>query len=216
MTLLETWEKWSEQDPLAVPDFGYVLEDDAKFLRGNHREWQKKLFTYKDWKESNTGEKFGGNRLHLGLVPNPFMGDVENASIYVLMANPRSWPASYTDRDLSGVNKEFLANARQDFTGMEVRFSSLADQSDRNGYWHGRLKRTIERIEKEKKLSYPEAFKQVANKPGRHPAFPLLEHQIHWRGGEIAVLKARFGLCQGQRGSPCSARKRHPHRHAKA
>ena len=164
MNLLETWKKWSEQDPLAVPDFGYALEDDAKFLRDNHRKWQKKLFTYKDWKESNTGEKFGGNRLHLGLVPNSFMGDVENASIYVLMANPRTWPALYTDRDLSGVNKEFLANARQDFTGMEVRFSSLADQSDRSGYWHRRLWRTIERIEKEKKLSYFEAFKQVANK----------------------------------------------------
>ena len=167
MNLVEAWKNWSKQDPLHIPDLGYVLEDDAKVLQDNHRKWQEKLFTYKDWKEATTDAAYRENRLHLGLVPNPFIGDVENASIYVLMANPHSWSAAYTGRDLSGLNKKFLANARQDFTGIEVRFVDWADQFgpfDPNAYWHERLRKTIERIARAKGLSYPEALKQVGNK----------------------------------------------------
>ena len=33
--------------------------------------------------------------LHLGLIPDPFMGDMLNASIYVLMLNPGLGPGDY-------------------------------------------------------------------------------------------------------------------------
>ena len=94
MNLLEAWKNWEPGD--SPP---YVLDMDADAL--NSRRWQKKIVTFSP---EQAGEdpfllrEISDLRLHLGLYPLPFTGNLENASIYVLLANPSASIGSYKEQ----------------------------------------------------------------------------------------------------------------------
>ena len=86
MGLLSEWSKAADQwNPGSAP---YMLGDDVGWLKSDD------IVTYHSWDEARQAPDFYGpdrkkdKRLHLGLLPVPFMGDLLNASIYVLMTNP--------------------------------------------------------------------------------------------------------------------------------
>ena len=83
MSLLNEWRKWDSGD------FPYVLDTDANVLESP--SWKPWTAKYRGWRKA-TGDpdfcKSEDKRLHLGRIPVPFMGDMLNASIYVLMLNP--------------------------------------------------------------------------------------------------------------------------------
>ena len=95
MDLLEAWKNWEPGD--GPP---YVLDMDADAL--NSRRWKKKTvtFTLEQAEEVANiyGGKFNDRRLHLGLHPLPFTGNLKNASIYVLLANPSANIGSYKEQ----------------------------------------------------------------------------------------------------------------------
>ena len=90
MSLLNEWRKWDSGD------FPYVLDTDADVLESS--SWKPGTAKYRGWRKA-TGDpdfcKSEDKRLHLGLIPVPFMGDMLNASIYVLMLNPGLGPGDY-------------------------------------------------------------------------------------------------------------------------
>ena len=89
MSLLNEWRKWDSGD------FPYVLDTDANVLESP--SWKPWTAKYRGWRKA-TGDpdfcKSEDKRLHLGLIPVPFMGDMLNASIYVLMLNHKPGPCS--------------------------------------------------------------------------------------------------------------------------
>lgn len=91
MNLLEAWQNW---DPNDGPP--YMLDMDVEAL--NSRRWQRKTVTFTaEQADRDPFLKRGisDRLLHLGLYPLPFTGNLGNASIYVLLANPSANIGSY-------------------------------------------------------------------------------------------------------------------------
>ena len=77
MDFLSEWRQWN---PAKCP---HLLEADAVVL-ASIRSAQS-VVTYRTWGDAMKAPDFcepGANRLHLGLLPAPFIGDLLNASIY--------------------------------------------------------------------------------------------------------------------------------------
>ena len=109
MSLLNELRKWDSGD------FPYVLDTDANVLESP--SWKPQVAKYRGWREA-TGDpdfcKSEDKRLHLGLIPLPFMGDMLNASIYVLMLNPGLGSSDYYEYKVPSFQQSLLANLRQE------------------------------------------------------------------------------------------------------
>jgi hypothetical protein len=124
--LLKTWSKWHRPDNRPL-----CLADDAGLIEPN------RLVYWPDWQTAHTSQDFCGpkdNRLHLGLIPQPFFGDLRNASVYILMINPSLGPHDYFgESKVPEYRKALEANLRQDFKGFGTNFMFL----DPRFAWHG-------------------------------------------------------------------------------
>ena len=149
MHLLSEWNKASDQWNAISPP--YMLEADADFLRSYA------TVTYHSWDEANQAPEFCGphrnsdKRLHLGLLPGPFMGDMLNASIYVLMTNPGVTRDDYKEHQQPAIRSAFLANLRQERLAGVLPFLFLDRQfawHDGFDYWNGKvgLGKTIQEV----------------------------------------------------------------------
>jgi hypothetical protein len=93
MELLQAWRAWQ---PSRAP---HVLAGDAGALE----RWKKKGGTvavvHEDWRSASRAPDFeatsGDVRLHLGLLPMPFVGDLRNATTFLLLLNPGYGPTDY-------------------------------------------------------------------------------------------------------------------------
>ena len=102
-----------------------------------------------DWDSYIASDDYGGKtnkRLHLGLYPQPYIGDVTNASIYILLLNPGLGPIDYYSETGENGSENFRAalrnNLKQNFEDNEYPFMFLDPQfSWHSGYtwWHERL-----------------------------------------------------------------------------
>ena len=159
MNLVETWRKWADDNAEGHPP--YVLDADKESEEFRKLEARGRIGAYGNKQEPHHDPNLKPNRLNLCLLPYPFIGDLENATIFVLMANPNAKPSDAYDGD-GWDKKKHIANLEQDFSGMELPFESLSRQPKPDGYWYSRLKRTIERIMKKKSLSHEDAIELVA------------------------------------------------------
>ncbi len=205
MTLLETWRKWADVNAEGHPP--YVLDADKESEAFRKLEARGRIGAYGNKREAYHDPNLKPNRLNVGLLPYPFIGDLENATIFVLMANPNAKPSDAYDGDGWDKNRH-IGNLEQDFSGIELPFESLSRQPKPDGYWYSRLKRTIERIMKKKNLSHEDAIELVAKKPGRHPTVPILEHRFRRRSGKTALRPTRSRLRQEGNCSACQERQR--------
>jgi hypothetical protein len=65
-------------------------------------------------------------QFHLSLLPIPFLGDIKNADIFILLLNPGFRPLAYFEQDMDdGVRKRLRRTLRQDFAGVEYPFRAL-------------------------------------------------------------------------------------------
>jgi hypothetical protein len=151
--MLSHWNDWRED---AAP---HVLAQDEPVLRGH-----KKRSVVLTWQEAYRLPEFGrpgDRRLHLGLLPQPFCGDVENASIYVLMLNPGiGWQDYYGEYNVPEYREALLKALRQDFAADDIPFHFLDPQFSWHGgfgWWHGKLVRLIEQLAKNWETPFAEA-----------------------------------------------------------
>jgi len=155
VSLLREWRKW---DPEKFP---YVLDADADVLESPR--WKSRVVKYPGWREATRDPDFWNSddkRLHLGLFPVPFIGDMRKASIYVLMLNPGLGPGDYFEYKVPSFRRALLANLRQKhkkgampFVCLDPRFAWQGGF----GYWHQKLKGVIKALAKSKRMSLAEA-----------------------------------------------------------
>ena len=80
--LISEWSKWR---PIEPP---YIFPGDEDAIRSLK---QDRSCTFTSWEKYYQDERFGepdDTRLHLGLLPHPFAGNLNTAKIFVLMLNP--------------------------------------------------------------------------------------------------------------------------------
>ncbi len=105
-------------------------------------------------------------RLHINLLPIPYVGNLEKATIYILMSNPGLSNGDYYAEDRSPDFKNALVrNIRQEFETTDFPFLFLNPRFAWHpgfGYWHGKLKGFAKVIREECGLTYQEALEYLA------------------------------------------------------
>lgn len=118
MDLLEAWAGWDCPDPPFVLDGDRTLIDTT---RG------PESVIFRSWPAVYHAPDFGARgdvRLHLGLIPQPFFGDLRHASIYLLTRNPGLSPTDYFgEYQVPGFRAALEANLRQDFGSGSIPFA---------------------------------------------------------------------------------------------
>ena len=173
MGLLGEWSRAAGQwDPVSTH---YVLGADAECLK------YYGSVTYRSWDEARQAPDFfipnkgGDKRFHLGLLPVPFLGDLLNASIYVLMANPGVTPDDYREHEEPAFRRALLANLKQERLDGVLPFLYLDPQfhwHDGFEYWDKKLGKTIRELSRVRGITEPEARAVLCGKLAVIQMFP--------------------------------------------
>lgn len=162
--LLQAWAEWM---PTAAP---YVLPGDGPTLSDPEiaARW---TISCAGWDEYISAPEFGkpGNtRLHLGLVPVPFAGDLATATVVILLQNPGLSPHDYFGEYMVPKYRDAsIGSLHQQFRGSTHKFIYLDPQfAWHSGFtwWHGKLRGIIQVLSTEWGVSFSAARRDVANR----------------------------------------------------
>lgn len=142
MSLLNVWREWEIGSP------PYILKGDDVLLS---RAGADSRIAVNPSRESYTQRddfgRPGDIRLHLNLIPIPFVGDLARARIVVLLLNPGLEPDDYfAEFTVPGFRDRLLDNLRQEFKHPRYPFVYLDPAlSWHSGYrwWHGKFQGLI-------------------------------------------------------------------------
>jgi hypothetical protein len=127
--------------------------------------WTHPYHTFNQFIESPS---FGvpDHRLHLGLLPAPYVGDLERASIYILLLNPGFSPDDYYGESHSPEYRETLVrNLRQQDGDSAYPFLFLNPRFSWHGgfaYWHRRLGGIVAELVRQQGLTTQAALSKLA------------------------------------------------------
>ena len=161
MSLLDSWANWQPDSP------PFILDGDREMLES--QQSMKHIITYRSWQEAFLAPYFcapGDKKLHLGLLPQPFFGDVRNATIYILLLNPGLGPSDYFgEYEVPQYRAALLANLQQ-HSQSAFPFLFLDPQFSWHGgfnWWHGKLARVIQCLAEARGISFAEARSYLAS-----------------------------------------------------
>ncbi len=104
----------------------------------------------------------GDPRVHLGLLPIPFLGNLGTADVFILLLNPGLTPMDYLAEERNPGYREALgANLRQETPeGLPDFFILAPDFAWHPGfsYWNGKLRELAKEAERQRGCSYAEAL----------------------------------------------------------
>jgi hypothetical protein len=162
MDLLSEWAQWRCSSP------PYVLNADRPVLLSPRSQ---KWVDTATWPRVHRGNTFcapGNKNLQLGLLPQPFFGDLRKASIYVLLLNPGVGPSDYYGESaVPPYRKALLATLRQQFAPGSISFIFLDPQFSWHGgfgWWHGKFARLIARLAKEWEVPFRDARARLGSR----------------------------------------------------
>jgi hypothetical protein len=180
LPLLADWKHW---DPTKRP---YVLDADRDVLLAPG--FSSRIADTASWQEAYSADDFarpGDRRLHLGLIPQPFCGDLVSASVYVLLLNPGLSPTDYYGEELPQYRNALLATLRQDFSETEHPFLFLDPRFAWHGgfrWWHGKLAGVIEALASAGGETFAAARARLAGSLASIELVPY--HSASFRGGQ--------------------------------
>jgi hypothetical protein len=161
--MLDAWRAWRPQSP------PYLFEGDRGVL--SSPSFSTNIVLHPTWDHAIASPDFCATRdrrLHLGLIPQPFIGDIRNASIYVLLLNPGLGPHDYFgEHVVPEYRAALLANLRQDASTTCTPFLFLDPRHSWHGgfrWWHGKLVQLIERLRLAWGVSFAEARLRLARR----------------------------------------------------
>lgn len=176
MDLLSAWQEWDADSP------PYILKADADVLKS-----PGDVVTYRSWDEARQHfPETVKKRLHLGLLPGPFMGDMLNASIYVLTLHPGidkyDYYAEYQKPDFRQV---LQANLKQERLEGIIPFTLLDPQFEWHPgfkYWHSRkLDKVILELAKGRGVRYEVARAELGEKLAVIQLFPYHSAEFNYK-----------------------------------
>ena len=175
MDLVTTWKNASDQWGSSAAPF--VLTADAELLKSYPDVIYRTQEEAKKAPDFYAPSKDKDKRIHLGLLPGPFMGDVSNASIYVLMTNPGVTQNDYRELDDPYFRAAMLANLKQERVAGVLPFLFLDRQFDWHdgfGYWDRKvgIGKTIQEMAERQGITEAEARIEVGNQLAVIQLFP--------------------------------------------
>lgn len=138
--LIGAWKAWEEERP------PFVLPEDRLLIQD---ALDSKAAVVHDWNTCTADPSFGDpseRRFHVGLLPMPFVGNLNKASVYVLLLNPGLGPHDYYgEYKVPEYKAAAIANLRQErevFMFLDPKFSWHGGFA----YWHGKLASLIQEL----------------------------------------------------------------------
>jgi hypothetical protein len=161
--MLAAWKAWR---PPASGDL-MLPQDSAAF---ELLDRSPGLARYDSWEECH--QSFdpwtGGKQLHPRLVPLPFMGDVANACVVLLLLNPGLSATDYfAEMQVAGFRERLLANLQQDFTREEYPFFALDPKlawHSGNRYWERKFGDVVKSLATEWHISNNAVRSRIAKR----------------------------------------------------
>jgi hypothetical protein len=159
ISLIEVWRACD----LTTPPFLFPGDQLAQF-DGIHS-------VFRSFEEYIDHPDFGNpkdTRIHLGLFPIPYIGDLANASIFLLMLNPGFAPCDYyVEHHYPGYRSILKRNLLQETTGDDYPFFCLDPQLSWTGgyeYWARKLSSIIQATINQNGMTPQEAMQFLAKK----------------------------------------------------
>jgi len=188
--LLETWADWANLQPQSGP---FILDADREVLLDR----QANSVTYHSWCEASNAHDLcapDDSRLHLGLLPEPFVGDIRNASIYILLLNPGVDPSAYFgEYEVTEFREALIVNLQQrsqrnPFIGLDPQFA-----------WHGifrwwqqKLAGVTQCLANERGLSIAEARSCLCSAIASIELFPYPSPSFRDGGGFLEIPSVKL------------------------
>jgi hypothetical protein len=186
--LVTAWEQWRPDGP------PYILEADRAVLETKRSKGA--IVTYRSWQEAYSQPDFGApgdTRLHLGLLPQPYCGNIREAEVYILLLNPGYSPCDdYGEYEVPAHRQAAINNLHQHFSGDTLPFFLLDPQfAWHSGYtwWHGKLAGIIGVAAKERGIPFADARKEIASKIASLELFPY--HSTSFRDADKWVRRLK-------------------------
>lgn len=162
MDLLNQWRLWDPSEPPYLFDADRPHLSSARSLRS--------ILLKTSWNDAHSAPDFGApgdNRLHLGLLPVPLIGDLRRASVFLLLLNPGVGPHDYyAEYEVPEYRNALLRNLRQDFKDVSISFLFLDPKFSWHGgfdWWHTKFAKIIHELARHWEISYSRAREKFAN-----------------------------------------------------
>jgi hypothetical protein len=125
--LIEYWK--TEAENWNAPP--YVSRDDWETIRSSKTKHE----VFRNFKEYASSDSFYSNDtvFHTGLLPVPYVGDLQNAQVVVCMLNPGFGPSDYFAEEQDDFREATMSNLMQCFDHDRIPFFLL----DRTFAWSG-------------------------------------------------------------------------------
>lgn len=189
MSLLDAWSNWP------CKGHPFVLADDREVLLTARS--QRATVVYRDWEEATSSPEFcrpGDSRLHLGLVPEPFCGDIRNASIYVLLLNPGLGPTDYYGEfRVPEFRAARLRNLRQVRNEGDLPFYMLDPKFSWHGgfaWWNRKFAGITARLADRRSISFAAAQRLLASELASIELVPYHSATFRDSGGWLKQLRS--------------------------
>lgn len=179
--LLDRWGEWRAG---SAP---YILDADRDLLASKRSIDASVVRT--SWRQAFSADDFcapGDARLHLGLLPQPFIGDLQHASIYLLLLNPGLSPDDYFgEYEVPSFGDAMVANLKQQFSNNSLPFLFLDPQySWHSGFawWHSKLAHVIVQLAQAWRISFAAARARLGASLASIELFPY--HSASFRDAD--------------------------------
>lgn len=189
MGLLHEWAEWK---PTLAP---FVLDADQPVLMAGRSA--RSLVTITSWPDAYGADDFGApgdNRLHLGLIPQPFCGHLERASIFILLLNPGIGPTDYYgEYEVPAYRKALFETLKQHFPTDSVPFLFLDPQYAWHGgfgWWHGKLVAVIKQLARLWSVPFATARARLGKEIASIELLPYHSPSFRDRGGWLRQLRS--------------------------
>lgn len=184
LDFIEEWGAWTAGSP------PYVLAGDADVLSA------RRAVLWQSWDEATSAPGFAvpDGRLHLALLPQPFIGDMRNASVYVLLLNPGLGPTDYFgENEVPAFREALLDNLAQRFGHDRSPFLFLDPRFAWHGgfaWWNRRLTGTIEALAEVKGMSVVDSRKYLGQTLASIELLPYHSSRFTISPGMLARLES--------------------------
>lgn len=158
--LVGGWKECGLQKP------PFIFPSDLSTYRSNLNYFNLSN-TFTDFISSSDFGLSSDSKLHVGLMPVPYMGHLQSASIFILMLNPGFNAGDYFGEEQREFKMALMQNLQQENANLDYPFIYLAPNFSWNGggiYWQKKLRGFTNHLSLHLSLLYRESLKLIAQK----------------------------------------------------